>query len=114
MTSDTDRSNLRNVPRSFASAVEGTIPRFRNQTGRYSIDGGARSGKNMAVDYVAGCAQIDVMTGPTTRALSMRGGRGLGIPARWQWSELQPVSKEAGNPAAFIDNAAEVRELPGS
>lgn len=91
MTSDTDLAQpQRDVPKDFTGIVEGTIPELQLQPGRYGLDVGARSGSSV-LDYVAGCAQIEVVPGPTTSSLSMRRGRGLNIPARWQWSVNQPA-----------------------
>jgi lipopolysaccharide transport system ATP-binding protein len=105
MTSDTDLVQpQRDLPKDFAGIVEGTIPQLHLQPGTYSLDVGARSGNNSAVDYVAGCAQIEVLPGPTTPALSMRGGRGLGIAARWKWTELRPVSPESVDPRERTEN----------
>ncbi|MCM3874596.1 MAG: Wzt carbohydrate-binding domain-containing protein, partial [Pyrinomonadaceae bacterium] len=109
MTSDTDLVHpQRNVPKNSTGVVEGTIPQLHLQPGRYGLDVGARSGPNNVLDYVASCAQIDVLPGPTTRALSMRGGRGLNIPALWQWLEPEqdPVNGQPENQTGPISDFA--------
>lgn len=106
MSSDTDLDHLqRDLPKNFVGIVEGTISQLLLQPGLYGLDVGARSGNSSLVDYVGACAQIEVLPGATTSAVSMRKGRGLGIPAHWLWSDLGPVNgKHAQPPAATKPN----------
>ena len=102
MTSDTDLLELqRDFPKDFSGMVVGTIRELQLQPGLYGLDVGARSGNNRVLDYVLGCAQIEILPGPTTSSLSMRRGRGLEIPAHWQWSEVQTGAE---TPASFADS----------
>ena len=111
MSSDTDLAHLqRDLPKNFVGIVEATISELQLQPGLYGVDVGARSGNNSLVDYVGGCAQIEVLPGPTTSAVSMRKGRGLGIPADWRWSDLGPVNGKQGQPPA----ATESNQIVGS
>ena len=93
MSSDTDLVHLqRDLPKNFLGMVEGTIPQLQLEPGRYGLDVGARSGSSSLLDYVGACAQIEILPGPRTSALSMRIGRGVGIPADWRWSEPGAVN----------------------
>jgi lipopolysaccharide transport system ATP-binding protein len=99
MSTDTDLLHLqKDLPKNFVGSVEGTIAQLQLQPGRYGLDVGARSGNISLLDYVGACAQIEVLPGPRTPALSMRKGRGLGIPADWRWSEPASVNGNHGNP----------------
>jgi lipopolysaccharide transport system ATP-binding protein len=99
MSSDTDLGYLhRDLPKNFTGSVEGTIPELQLQPGRYGLDVGARSGNNTLLDFVGACAQIEVLPGPTTSAISMRKGLGLGIPAQWRWPELEAVNATQDQP----------------
>jgi len=104
MTSDTDFVQpQRDVPKNFDGTVETTIPHLDLHPGRYNLDIGARSGSSNFLDYLAGCAQIEVLPGPTTPASAMRGGRGLCISAPWLWSEF-PGNGNSGNSLVNADN----------
>lgn len=104
MSSDTDLAHLQtDLPKNFVGIVVGTIPQLHLQPGLYSVDVGARSGSNSLVDYVGACAQIEVLPGPMTSAVSMRKGRGLGIPAHWRWSDVGPVNGQHGQPPAATE-----------
>jgi lipopolysaccharide transport system ATP-binding protein len=104
MSSDTDLVHLqRDLPKNFVGMVEGTIPQLQLQPGRYGLDVAARSGDSSLLDYLGACAQIEILPGPRTPALSMRIGRGLGIPAEWRWSEPGAVNGNHVYAAAATD-----------
>ncbi len=74
------------LPANSRGLVSATIPKLELQPGRYSLDVGARSGNNLAVDYLAGCSQIEVLPGPQTPPLIIREDGGMRIPATWKWA----------------------------
>jgi len=75
----------RDLPKGHMGAVEAVIPVLQLQPGRYSLDVGVRSGNNSGLDYVPGCAEIEVLPGPTTPPLIIRKTGGMRIPAEWEW-----------------------------
>lgn len=83
-------SDLLDQQRDFSEAhigmVEATIPELQLQPERYSLDVGARSGNNSGLDYLPGCAQVEVLPGPTTPPLIIRRTGGMRIPAAWEWA----------------------------
>jgi lipopolysaccharide transport system ATP-binding protein len=86
MTVDSDLSApQRNLAPNVQGSVSAVVPKLELQPGRYSLDVGARSGNNSAVDYIKGCAQVDVLPGPETPPLIIREDGGMRIPAAWQW-----------------------------
>jgi lipopolysaccharide transport system ATP-binding protein len=86
MTVDSDLSApQRNLAPNVQGSVSAVVPKLELQPGRYSLDVGARSGNNSAVDYLKGCAQVDVLPGPETPPLIIREDGGMRIPAEWQW-----------------------------
>jgi lipopolysaccharide transport system ATP-binding protein len=86
MTIDTDLESapvtLREPHRGI---VEAEIGILHLQPGRYALDVGARSGANNSLDYLANCAQIEVLPGSKTPALIIRETGGVRLPARWCW-----------------------------
>jgi homopolymeric O-antigen transport system ATP-binding protein len=76
----------RQLPKNHAGSVTATIPQLQLQPGQYALDVGARSGNNSAVDYVRGCAQVEVLPGPDTPPLIIRETGGMRIPAEWLWA----------------------------
>lgn len=75
----------RDFPRGHVGSVEAVVPVLQLQPGRYSLDVGARSGNNSGLDYVPGCAEIEVLPGPATPPLIIRKTGGMRIPAEWEW-----------------------------
>jgi lipopolysaccharide transport system ATP-binding protein len=84
----------RDLPKNLVGIVEATIPELQLQPARYSLDVGARSGNNSALDYLVGCAQIEILPGPATPPLIIRESGGMRIPASWYWGDVdQPDIK---------------------
>ncbi len=77
----------RDLPKGHVGVVEAAIPQLQLQPDRYLLDVGARSGNNSALDYLPGCAKIEVLPGPNTPSLIIRETGGMRIPAQWQWRE---------------------------
>ncbi|MGH7046841.1 MAG: ABC transporter ATP-binding protein [Stellaceae bacterium] len=51
----------------------------------YSVDIGARSGHGHALDYLPGCSQIEVISGPTTPGYIVQKGAAVRLPSEWTW-----------------------------
>jgi lipopolysaccharide transport system ATP-binding protein len=77
----------RNLPANYSGTVEASITQLDLQPDRYSLDIGARSGNNNALDYLPGCIQIEVLPGPKTPPLIIRETGGMRIPAYWNWND---------------------------
>jgi lipopolysaccharide transport system ATP-binding protein len=67
--------------------VEASVQNLYLQPGRYLLDVGARSGDFHTLDYLPGCAQIEVLPGPTTPSTIIRDGVGVRMPAMWLWNQ---------------------------
>lgn len=94
MTVDSDlRDQQKHLRKGHRGVITATIPELQLQPGRYVLDVAARSGNNNAVDYVTGCAQVEVLPGPSTPPLIIRETGGMRIPANWKWE----VSRQHGN-----------------
>jgi lipopolysaccharide transport system ATP-binding protein len=86
MTVDSDLADAqRDFPMNYRGSVEAVVPQLHLQPGRYLLDIAARSGSNSGLDYLVGCAQIEVMPGPATPSVIIRQTGGLRIPASWKW-----------------------------
>jgi len=86
MTVDSDLADTRqDFPMNYRGSVEAVVPQLQLQPGRYMLDIAARSGANSGLDYLGGCAQIEVLPGPATPSLIIRQTGGLRIPASWKW-----------------------------
>jgi len=95
MTVDSDLlDGQRDLPESLSGIVEANIPQLQLQPDRYSLDVAARAGNNSGLDYLPGCAQLEVLPGPTTPPLIIRRNGGMRIPAEWDWSKAQPDPAE--------------------
>ncbi len=75
----------RDLANPHTGAVSLSIDTLNLQPGRYALDIGARSGDHVSLDYLQGCAWIDVLPGPSTPAVIIREGGGVREPARWNW-----------------------------
>jgi lipopolysaccharide transport system ATP-binding protein len=97
MTTESDLlEKQRNIPKGFRGKVEATIPQLQLQPGTYALDVGARSGNESPLDYLGGCAQVEVLPGPRTPALIIGPNGGLRIPASWTWVNAcspEPISQ---------------------
>ncbi len=80
----TERWSLRKGKHGVAEAF---FSHLHLQPGMYLLDVGARSGDYHAADYLPGCAQIDVLPGPTTPSSIIRSDTGVRMPAAWQLTE---------------------------
>jgi len=90
MTVDSDlNSPQRELRKDFRGMVRVEVPQLQLQPGRYALDVGARSGDNGSLDYVAGCAQLEVLPGPTTPSAIIRDTGGVRVPASWEWSSSE-------------------------
>ena len=95
MSIDSDLSEAqRDLPRDYQGVVEVTVPILQLQPGQYSLDVGARSGNNSALDYLSGFVQVEVLPGPQTPALIIRESGGMRIPASWTWSRSSARSND--------------------
>ncbi len=83
----------RDLPKDHRGMVEAIIPVLQLQPGRYSLDVGARSGNNSGLDYLQGCAQVEVLPGPATPPLIIRKSGGMRIPAAWEWRQTGPSNE---------------------
>lgn len=70
------------------------IDTLQLQPGIYLLDVGSRSGDGNALDYLPGCAQIEILPGPTTPASMSRldYAGSVRLEGRWQWT--QDATKE--------------------
>ena len=71
--------------------VTARVPQLHLQPGRYLLDVGVRSGDNNGLDYLPGCAQVDVVPGPSTPPVIIRDSGGVRVPAEWLWDGPAPV-----------------------
>lgn len=78
---------LRDLPKGYRGSATVTLPRLDLQPGHYALDVGARSGDNSALDYMPGCAQIEVLPGPTTPSVIIRDTGGVRAPGEWEWRD---------------------------
>ncbi len=82
-------SDLLESRQDFPGAQTGRVEIRLNELylppGNYTLDIAARSGDHGGLDYLPGCAQIEVLPGPTTPSVIIRDGGGLRIPAHWKW-----------------------------
>ena len=83
----------KDLPKNHVGIAEAHVSQLQLQPGRYSLDVGARSGNNNGLDYLSGCAQIDVLPGPNTPPLIIRETGGMRIPADWEWAAESKGSK---------------------
>ncbi len=51
----------------------------------YSLDIGARSGDNHGLDFLPGCAQLEVISGPKTPGYLVRKGAAVRLASDWSW-----------------------------
>ncbi len=99
MTVDSDLTeNQRELPKGDSGVVEATIAQLQLQPTRYSLDVGARSGISGALDYLPGCAQIEVLPGPSTPPQIIRATGGVRIPAAWGWDVCREVRDSFSSP----------------
>jgi lipopolysaccharide transport system ATP-binding protein len=101
ITIDSDLGgDRRSLARGNRITVEFSIDQLQLNPGRYLLDIGARSGDRTAVDYLAGCAVIEVLPGNNTPSLLVREGGGVRLPAHWVWhgptSLAAPASRVVG------------------
>jgi lipopolysaccharide transport system ATP-binding protein len=83
---DTDLSeDQKDVAKNFSGVVEARVSELQLQPGRYLLDIGARSGATSLLDYLPGCAQVEVLPGPQTPPIIIRETGGMRIPAEWKW-----------------------------
>ncbi|MDQ1637043.1 MAG: lipopolysaccharide transport system ATP-binding protein [Pyrinomonadaceae bacterium] len=88
MTIDSDLVEAqRALPKGHVGSVRADVSLLQLQPGRYALDVGARAGDHGSLDYVAGCAQLEVLPGPTTPSSIIRDTGGVRVPANWAWSE---------------------------
>jgi lipopolysaccharide transport system ATP-binding protein len=86
ITVDSDLGGDRHsLVRGTRISVEFSIEQLHLNPGRYLLDIGGRSGDGTAVDYLAGCAVVEVLPGMNTPALLVREGGGVRLPAHWTW-----------------------------
>jgi lipopolysaccharide transport system ATP-binding protein len=86
MTIDSDlRETRRAIPGGTRGVVQAHVDQMLLQPGHYVLDVGVRSGDNSALDYLPGCAQVDVLPGPNTPNVIIRDTGGVRMPALWEW-----------------------------
>jgi len=64
--------------------AEAFIAQLHLQPGLYLLDVGVRSGDYHGIDFLPGCAQIEVLPGPTTPNMIIRNETGVRMPAAWR------------------------------
>ena len=86
MSVDSDLEQpTRAVPQGTHGRVTAHFDRLLLQPGHYALDVGVRSGDSNALDYIPGCAQIEVLPGPHTPSAIIRDSGGVRMPAQWEW-----------------------------
>lgn len=87
MTLDSDLVEVQqDLPKNHLGTVKASIANLQLQPGRYALDVGARSGNNSGLEYLASCAQLEVLPGPETPPLIIRDTGGVRVPAEWTWT----------------------------
>lgn len=87
MTIDSDLGEARrDLARNSRGSVEAFVPQLHLQPGQYSLDIGVRSGANNFLDYLGGCAAIEVVASSQTPPEVIRSVGGVRPPANWHWS----------------------------
>lgn len=87
MSLDSDLLDARQeLPNGVRGTVEMRLDKLLLQPGRYLIDIGARSGGQMALDYLPACLQVEILPGPDTPGHIVCSDGGVRIPAQWKWS----------------------------
>lgn len=95
MTIDSDLGAARrDLPMNYQGSVEAVLPQLHLQPGRYLLDAAARSGNTICLDFLVGCAQIEVLPGPATPPLMMLPVGGVRAPAAWEWSGIREPERE--------------------
>jgi lipopolysaccharide transport system ATP-binding protein len=95
MTIDSDLQGVRRtIPGGTRGIAEAYVDTVLLQPGHYVLDVGARSGDNNALDYLPGCAQIDVLPGPDTPNVIIRDTGGVRMPALWEWHGSDKVGDD--------------------
>jgi len=95
MTVDSDlEAGQCDLTRNYRGSVEAVLPQLHLQPGRYLLDIGARSGAHNFLDYLGGCAAIEVVAGPTTPPEVIRAVGGVRPPAAWRWSIQREPERE--------------------
>jgi lipopolysaccharide transport system ATP-binding protein len=93
MTFDSDLvETQRELPKGYVGSVRAEVGELQLQPGRYALDVGARSGDHVGLDYLAGCAQLEVLPGPTTPSAIILDTGGVRVPANWAWSSTEVLS----------------------
>ena len=94
MTIDSDLGDTqRELPKGYVGIVRAGVAELQLQPGRYALDVGARSGDHSGLDYLAGCAQLEVLPGTTTPSAIIRDTGGVRVPATWAWSSTEAASQ---------------------
>jgi lipopolysaccharide transport system ATP-binding protein len=88
LTIDSDlRGDRRDLARFSKGFIRLVLEEFPLQPGVYNVDIGARSGDNHVLIYFQGCAQIEVLPGPTTPPIIIRnGGGGVRLAPLTEWN----------------------------
>ena len=95
MTIDSDLAAARrDLPRNYQGTLEAVVPQLHLQPGRYMLDIAARSGNTNYLDFLMGCAQIEVAPGPATPPLIILPVGGVRTPAAWEWSGSHESERE--------------------
>jgi lipopolysaccharide transport system ATP-binding protein len=88
VTLDSDLGgDRRDLPSGARGVVRATLNRLDLQPGHYTLAVGARSGDNVALDYLPLCAHVEVFPGDRTPAMLIRDGGGVRLSAEWVWQE---------------------------
>ncbi|KAB8144398.1 ABC transporter ATP-binding protein [Chloroflexia bacterium SDU3-3] len=80
-------ADRRDLPAGASGSATVELARLDLQPGHYALDVGARSGDNSALDYMPGCAQIEVLPGPSTPSAIIRDTGGVRAPGAWGWAD---------------------------
>jgi lipopolysaccharide transport system ATP-binding protein len=83
--SDGSRQNLPAAGR-YSSTVQ--IDLLPLAPDAYTLDIGCRSGDAHVLDYIPGCAEVDVIPGPQTLSHTIGRCAGVQLPTAWSWEEI--------------------------
>ncbi|WP_110515090.1 ABC transporter ATP-binding protein [Herpetosiphon llansteffanensis] len=97
MTVDSDLNAPRyQIKRGQHGQLTSTIDTLNLQPGIYLLDVGVRSGDGSALDYLPGCAQVEILPGPSTPPSMSRldYAGNVRLSGHWQWPETAQEDRD--------------------
>jgi lipopolysaccharide transport system ATP-binding protein len=87
--SDLSDGMRQNLPRAgrYSSTIE--IDALPLAPDAYALDIGCRSGDSHGLDYIPGCAEVDVIPGSQTLPHTIGRCAGVQLPTAWSWEEVR-------------------------